>query len=65
MPMLSSGVEPPESVFRGSVRPNGLASCDILQAWLDVSSHPTRGEEQANLIRKRVLDRLLRGNEHG
>jgi hypothetical protein len=55
----------PESVFRGIVRPNGLASCDILQVWLDVSSHPARGEEQADLIRKRVLDRLMRGNEHG
>jgi len=55
----------PESVFRGIVRPNGLASCDILQAWLDVSNHPARGDEQANLIRKRVLDRLIRGNEHG
>ena len=55
----------PESIFRGIVRPNGLASCDILQAWLDVSGHPSRGEEQANLIRKRVLDRLMRGNEHG
>jgi hypothetical protein len=55
----------PESIFRGIVRPNGLVSCDILQAWLDVSGHPSRGEEQANLIRKRVLDRLMRGNEHG
>ena len=55
----------PESIFRGIVRPNGLASCDILQACLDVSGHPARGEEQASLIRKRVLDRLMREDEHG
>ena len=55
----------PEAIFRGIVRPNGLASCDILQVWLDVSGHPSRGEEQASLIRKRVLDRLMRENEHG
>jgi hypothetical protein len=55
----------PEAVFRGIVRPHGLASCDILQAWLDVSHHPSRGEEQANLIRKRLLDRLMHGKDHG
>jgi hypothetical protein len=55
----------PESVFRGIVRPNGLASCDLLQVWLDVAHHPSRGEEQAGVIRKRVLDRLIRGNDHG
>ena len=55
----------PEAVFRGIVRPHGLSSSDILQVWLDVSHHPSRGEEQANLIRKRVLDRLIRENGHG
>jgi hypothetical protein len=55
----------PESVFRGIVRPHGLASCDLLQVWLDVAHHPSRGEEQARVIRKRVLDRLIRGNDHG
>ena len=55
----------PESVFRGIVRPHGLASCDLLQVWLDVAHHPSRGEEQAGVIRKRVLDRLIRGNDHG
>jgi hypothetical protein len=47
------------SVFRGIVRPNGLACCDILQVWLDVSSHPSRGQEQAALIRRRVLGPLF------
>jgi hypothetical protein len=51
----------PESVFRGVVRRHGISSCDILQVWLDVSNHPSRGEEQAELIRKRLLDRLIKG----
>ncbi len=53
----------PESVFRGVVRPGGVASVDILQVWLDVSAHPSRGQEQAELIRKRVLDPLIQGRE--
>jgi hypothetical protein len=49
----------PQSVFRGIVRPEGMAACDVLQVWLDVGSHPSRGREQADLIRKRVLQRVL------
>ena len=45
----------PQSVFRGLVRPEGMAACDVLQVWVDVASHPSRGREQADLIRKRVL----------
>ena len=55
----------PESVFRGVVRPRGVASCDILQVWLDVSAHPSRGQEQADLIRKRALNPLIQGSERG
>ena len=50
----------PQSVFRGLAHPNGMASCDVLQVWVDVSSHPSRGREQAELIRKRVLNRIIR-----
>jgi hypothetical protein len=32
-----------------------MAASDALQVWLDVASHPARGREQADLIRKRVL----------
>jgi hypothetical protein len=53
----------PQSVFRGLVRANEIPVCDILQIWLDVSSHPSRGQEQADLIRGRVLDPVIRG-EH-
>lgn len=55
----------PESVFRGVVRPRGIASCDVLQVWLDVSAHPSRGQEQADLIRKRVLTPVIESSERG
>jgi hypothetical protein len=44
-----------ESVFRAAVVRDGVPVADILQVWLDVSSHPTRGEAQAEEIRRRVL----------
>ena len=52
----------PQSVFRGLVRPNGMAASDVLQVWVDVSSHPSRGREQAELIRKRILNKIIEGN---
>ncbi len=52
----------PQSVFRGLVHPHGMAACDVLQVWVDVSSHPSRGREQADLIRRRVLGRVIEGN---
>jgi hypothetical protein len=51
----------PQSVFRGMVRPEGLAASDVLQIWVDVGAHPARGREQADLIRKRVLGRVIGG----
>lgn len=50
-----------QSVFRGLVHPNGVAVCDVLQIWADVASHPSRGREQADLIRRRVLDPVIKG----
>jgi len=44
-----------ESVFRGRVTLDRLRYVDILQAALDVASHPARGEEQANFIVDHVL----------
>jgi len=52
----------PQSIFRGMVRPNGIAACDVLQVWLDVSSHPSRGREQADLIRRKVLEKVIKRN---
>lgn len=48
-----------ESVFRSVVMNKGLPSSDILQVWLDVSEHPSRGQEQANLVWRRVLGPAL------
>ena len=44
-----------ESVFRAAVVRDGVPVADVLQVWLDVSSHPARGEAQAEEIRHRVL----------
>jgi hypothetical protein len=48
-----------EAVFRAAVIRNGLPVSDILQVWLDVSTHPARGREQADEIRKRVFGPLV------
>jgi hypothetical protein len=44
-----------ESVFRGVVRKDGVPVSDILQIWLDVSQHPSRGKEQGDLIWREIL----------
>jgi hypothetical protein len=49
----------PNSIFRGMVRVDGAAASDVLQVWLDVAPHPARGQEQADLIRQRVLDPII------
>jgi DNA-binding transcriptional regulator YhcF (GntR family) len=55
----------PESVFRGAVEAEHVPVSDIIQVWLDVSAHPSRGQEQADLIRTRVLQPLLDPQDHG
>jgi hypothetical protein len=52
-----------ESAFRGVVRKDGVPVSDILQVWLDVSQHPSRGKEQADLIWRRILSRALESSE--
>lgn len=49
----------PQSVFRGAVRVGERPVSDVLQVWLDVASHASRGREQADLIRRRVLSDLM------
>ncbi len=44
-----------KSVFRAAVVRDGVPVADILQVWLDASSHPARGEAQAEEISHRVL----------
>lgn len=54
----------PRSVFRGVVRPGDAASADIIQVWLDVSEHPARGREQADLIWREWLSPLAGNSAH-
>lgn len=49
----------PQSLFRGAVHVDGVAVCDVLQIWLDVSAHPSRGQEQADQIWRKVLHRVV------
>jgi hypothetical protein len=51
----------PESVFRGAVLRDGLPVSDVLQVWLDVADHPSRGEAQAREIQRRALRSLFAG----
>lgn len=44
-----------EAIFRASVMRDGIPVTDVLQVWLDVSTHPARGREQAREIWRRVL----------
>lgn len=55
----------PQSMFRGIVRAGGLPVSDVLQVWLDVYSHPSRGQEQAQLIRRRVLNSVIDAKPNG
>ena len=48
-----------EAVFRAATTADGVPVSDVLQIWLDVSTHPARGREQAGMIRKRALGPLL------
>lgn len=47
------------SVFWARVHADFAPATDVLQTWLDVSAHPTRGREQADVIERRALRRLL------
>jgi hypothetical protein len=52
-----------ECIFRGVVRKDGVPASDILQVWLDVGQHPSRGKEQAELIWRRVLSPAFASSE--
>ncbi len=49
----------PESTFRGAVHREGIIAADIIQTWLDVGSHPARGQEQAELIYDKFLRQVV------
>ncbi|HET9799374.1 MAG TPA: hypothetical protein VFP90_15350 [Gemmatimonadaceae bacterium] len=48
-----------ESVFRGMVRRANEWVSDVIQVWLDVSFHPSRGEEQAARIYHKLLAPII------
>jgi len=48
-----------EAVFRAQVTRDGIPISDILQVWLDASTHPARGKEQAREIQRRVLKQFF------
>ena len=50
-----------EAVFRAATTADGVPVSDVLQIWLDVSTHPARGRAQADVIRKRALRTLRLG----
>jgi hypothetical protein len=49
----------PESIFRGMVGKDDIAFADVIQVWLDVSAHSSRGEEQAALIYRKILKPVI------
>jgi hypothetical protein len=49
----------PRAVFDALVKDKGIPVSDVLQIWLDVSTHPGRGREQAREIRRRALSPLF------
>jgi hypothetical protein len=53
----------PESVFRAAVHNERLVVADVLQIWLDLLEHPTRGAAQAEEIRRRTLADLFESGE--
>jgi hypothetical protein len=48
-----------EALFRPAVMRDGVPVSDVLQVWLDVSTHPSRGRAQADEIKRRVLRPLF------
>jgi hypothetical protein len=48
-----------ESLFRAAVRIDDVPVSDVLQIWLDVQGHPARGRQQAEELRRRVLEPLF------
>ncbi|WP_235026073.1 RpiR family transcriptional regulator [Caballeronia arationis] len=49
----------PQSVRRGAVSRDGLWVTDIIQTWLDVSAHPTRGAELASELEHGILANVI------
>ena len=57
--LIVRGATAPQSVFRGAMVRESVRVCDVVQVWLDVSGHPSRGSEQADLIRRKILEPVV------
>ena len=53
----------PQSIFRGAILAEGVLVADVLQVWLDVSGHPSRGKEQADFLGRKVLQDIIGDEE--
>ncbi len=51
-----------EALFRAAVILNNIRVSDVLQIWLESSVNPARGAEQADLIKRRLLDPIIQDN---
>jgi hypothetical protein len=49
----------PRSTFQGAVHRDGTVFADVIQVWIEVSNHPSRGQEQADLIQRKVLQKVI------
>lgn len=52
----------PKSMFRGALVVGGTRISDALQVWLDVATHPSRGLEQAEVLQRSLIQKLLDGS---
>ena len=50
----------PESVFRGAVVTTRRPATDVIQCWLDESRYRIRGQEQASVLWRNVLEPALK-----
>ncbi|MEO8383517.1 MAG: hypothetical protein ABI779_27920 [Acidobacteriota bacterium] len=48
-----------EGVFRAAVTTGVTRTCDVVQAWLDVSHDPSRGHEQAQYLYRKVIGPMI------
>ena len=49
----------PRSIFQAAVHRDGTVFSDVIQVWLDVSNHPSRGQEQGDLIQRKFLQQVI------
>lgn len=61
---IVSQAKDPEATFKGAVRRGGTLCANIIQVWLDVSNHPSRGQELADHLYNTILLPLIQAEWH-